>query len=192
MWYHAFLSQRKTEYYNWYKTIKGLFELKVIYFGLCNSPGTFQWMMTSIFWELLYKGTLVNYMDDFVIPAKTEKELEEYTIRFLEIAEKHNLCFKWLKCNFNITEMPILGVWVGNGEVQMKNEKMEDTNKSKECQKLLRLYKLLSTIYQRFQPHHNTIKLTKRQRRMEMERRRTKCIWRIKTKDNDTFSTSPI
>jgi len=51
-------------------------------------------MMTSIFRELLHEGTLANYMDDFVIPAKTEKELEECTIRFLKIAEKYNLCFK--------------------------------------------------------------------------------------------------
>jgi len=28
---------------------KRLFEPKVMYFGLCNSPGTFQRMMTSIF-----------------------------------------------------------------------------------------------------------------------------------------------
>ena len=33
-------------------------------------------------------------MDDFVIPAKTMKELEKRTIRFLKIVEKHNLCFK--------------------------------------------------------------------------------------------------
>jgi len=30
-------------------TNKGLFEPKVMYFGLCNSPGIFQQMMTSIF-----------------------------------------------------------------------------------------------------------------------------------------------
>ena len=30
-------------------TNKGLFEPQVMYFGLCNSPGTFQWMMNSIF-----------------------------------------------------------------------------------------------------------------------------------------------
>jgi len=66
--------------------------------------------MTSIFRELLHEGTLANYMDDFVIPAKTEKELEERTIRFLKIAEKHNLCFKRSKCDFNATEIPILGV----------------------------------------------------------------------------------
>jgi len=36
--------------------------------------------MNSIFQELLYKGVLENYMDDFVVPAKTMKELEERTI----------------------------------------------------------------------------------------------------------------
>jgi len=66
-------------------------------------------------------------MDDFVIPEKIEKELEECTIRFLKIAEKHNLCFKWSKCDFNATEIPILGVQVGNGEVQIKEEKVKVT-----------------------------------------------------------------
>jgi len=75
-------------------TNKGLFEPQVMYFELCNSPGTFQRMMNSIFRELLHEGVLANYMDDFMIPAKTIKELEERTIRFLKIVEKHNLCFK--------------------------------------------------------------------------------------------------
>ena len=35
-------------------TNKGLFELQVMYFGLCNLPETFQRMINSIFWELLY------------------------------------------------------------------------------------------------------------------------------------------
>jgi len=34
-------------------------------------------MMNSIFQELLYEGVLANYMDDFVIPARTMEELEE-------------------------------------------------------------------------------------------------------------------
>ena len=33
-------------------------------------------------------------MDNFVIPAKTEKELEKRINKFLKIVEKHNLCFK--------------------------------------------------------------------------------------------------
>jgi len=59
---------------------KGLFEPQVIYFGLCNSPRTFQWMMNSIFQKLLHKGVLANYMDNFMILAKNMKELEERTI----------------------------------------------------------------------------------------------------------------
>jgi len=50
--------------------------------------------MNSIFQELLHEGVLANYMDNFVIPAKTMEELEEQMVRFLKIAEKHNLCFK--------------------------------------------------------------------------------------------------
>ena len=61
-------------------TNKGLFELQVMCFGLCNSPETFQRMMNSIFRELLHEGVLANYMDDLVIPARTMKELEERMI----------------------------------------------------------------------------------------------------------------
>jgi len=59
-------------------------------------------MMNSIFREILHEGVLANYMDDFIISAKSMKELEERTIRFLKIVEKYNLCFKKSKCNFNI------------------------------------------------------------------------------------------
>jgi len=64
-------------------------------------------------------------MDDFIIPAKTMEELEERMIRFLKIAEKHNLCFKRSKCNFNMEEISILGVIVGKGQVNMEQEKIK-------------------------------------------------------------------
>jgi len=65
-----------------------------MYFELYNSPGTFQRMINSIFQKLLHEEVLANYINDFVIPMKTMEELEEQTVRFLKIAEKHNLCFK--------------------------------------------------------------------------------------------------
>jgi len=77
-------------------------------------------MMNSIFWKLLHEEILANYMDYFIILAKTIKELEEQTIRFLKVTEKHNLCFKWSKCNFNIKGIPILGVVIGKGQVKME------------------------------------------------------------------------
>jgi len=38
----------------------------------------------------------------------------------LRIAEKYNLCFKQLKYNFDMEEIPILGVIVGKGQVKME------------------------------------------------------------------------
>jgi len=46
-------------------------------------------------------------------------------VRFLKIAEKHNLCFKQSKCNFNIEEIHILGIIVGKGQVKMEQEKIK-------------------------------------------------------------------
>ena len=117
-------------------TNKGLFELQVMYFGLCNSLETFQRMMNSIFRKLLHKGVLANYIDDFIISAKTKKELEEKTIWFLKIVEKHNLCFKQSKCDFDVEEIPILGVIVRKGQVKIEQEKIKIVKEWKTLMKI--------------------------------------------------------
>ena len=81
--------------------------------------------MNSIFQELLHEGVLANYMDNFIIPAKMMKKLEERTIWFLKIVEKHNLCFKQSKYDFNMEEISILGVIVGKGQIKMEQEKIK-------------------------------------------------------------------
>ncbi len=96
-------------------------------------------MMNSIFWKLLHEGILANYIDDFIITAKIMEELEERTIRFLKIAEKHNLCFKQSKCDFNMEENFYPKGNSGKGTSQdgtredKGSERMENTNKSQRC-----------------------------------------------------------
>ena len=87
--------------------------------------------MNSIFQELLYEGVLANYMDNFVIPAKDMRELEERTIQFLKITERYNLYFKQSKCDFNMEKIPILEVIVGKGQVQMETDKVKTVKKWK-------------------------------------------------------------
>jgi len=53
------------------------------------------------------------------------KKLKEQIVCFLKIAEKHDLCFKRLKCDFNMEEIPILGVVVGRGQVQIETNKVK-------------------------------------------------------------------
>ena len=123
-----------------------------MYFRLCNLPGTFQRMMNSIFQKLLHKEVLVNYMDNFVVLAKTIKELKEQTIRFLKIAEKHNLCFKRSKCDFNMEEIPILGVIVGKGQVKMEQKKIKAIKEWKILMKVKDIESFLgfANFYRRF------------------------------------------
>ena len=108
--------------------------------------------MNSIFQKLLYKGVLANYMDDFVISTKTKKELEERKIWFLKIAKKHNLCLKQSKCNFNVEEIPILGVVIEWEEVQMENNKVKEVKEWKTLIKIKEVESFLgfANFYQRF------------------------------------------
>ena len=57
-----------------FKTNKGLFEPTVMFFGLCNSPATFQAMMNEIFKDMLDEEWIVIYMDNILIFSKDQKE----------------------------------------------------------------------------------------------------------------------
>src|SRR6266571_1195085 len=50
-----------------FKTNLGLYEPCVMFFGLTNSPSTFQTMMDTIFRDLTATGEVVIYMDDILI-----------------------------------------------------------------------------------------------------------------------------
>ena len=91
-------------------------------------------------------------MNDFVILAKTMEELEERTIRFLKIAEKHNLCFKRSKCNFNMEEIPILGVIVGRRQVKIEQENIKAVKEWKMLMKVKDVESFLrfANFYQHF------------------------------------------
>jgi hypothetical protein len=51
-------------------TNEGLFEPTVMFFGLTNSPATFQTMMNTIFASEVAEGWLTIYMDDMAIHTK--------------------------------------------------------------------------------------------------------------------------
>jgi hypothetical protein len=51
-------------------TPEGLFKPTVMFFGLTNSPATFQMIMNTIFQREVALGWLLVYMDDIVIHTK--------------------------------------------------------------------------------------------------------------------------
>ena len=46
-----------------FKTNKGLFEPTVMFFGMCNSPATFQSMMDATFSDMIDDNAVIIYMD---------------------------------------------------------------------------------------------------------------------------------
>ena len=58
-------------------TNRGLFEPLVMFFGMTNSPATFQTMMNDIFRNLIVEGIVVVYLDDILIFTKTKEEHEQ-------------------------------------------------------------------------------------------------------------------
>ena len=67
-----------------FRTNRGLFEPLVMFFGLTNSPATFQTMMNDIFQEEIAEGWVVIYMDDILVFSKDEKQHQEQVKRILE------------------------------------------------------------------------------------------------------------
>ena len=55
-------------------TPRGLFEPVVMFFGMTNSPATFQAMMDGIFADLLLEGWMVIYIDDILIFSTNMEE----------------------------------------------------------------------------------------------------------------------
>ena len=89
----------------------------VMFFGMCNSPATFQSMMDFIFIKEIKEGVTIVYMDDILIYATTLELLEKYTKRVLQKLRDHDLFLKAKKCKFNKTKMEYLRLVVEEGKI---------------------------------------------------------------------------
>ncbi len=104
-----------------------------MFFGLTNSPATFQMMMNTIFHTEVAQGWLSVYMDDIAIhtkrkPNETEQQHIErhclYTHHMLHKLEQNNLYLKPEKCDFEKKEIDYLSVIVSNSKMQMDPKKL--------------------------------------------------------------------
>ena len=102
-----------------FRTNCGLFEPLIMYFGLTNSPATFQTMMDEIFEDLISEGVVVVYLDDILIFTETLDEHRRITRRALELLEKHKLYLRADKCEFEKTTVEYLGVIISHNSVAM-------------------------------------------------------------------------
>ena len=73
-----------------FRTRYGLFEYKVMPFGLANTSATFQNMMNEIFRDMIDLGVII-YLDDILIYSENEQDHVALVKRVLERLQEHQL-----------------------------------------------------------------------------------------------------
>ena len=97
-----------------------------MFFGLTNSPTTFQTMMNAIFAKEIAEGWLIVYMDDILIATRDNQEFHDRCMhRMLNKLKEHHLYLKPEKCIFNQKRIEFLGVILEDGTIQMDPAKVK-------------------------------------------------------------------
>ena len=76
----------------------GSFEPTVMFFGMTNSPATFQAMMNEILRDIINKGKVATFVDDILVGTETEKGHDKIVEEILKRLEKNDLYVKSEKC----------------------------------------------------------------------------------------------
>jgi len=90
-----------------------------MFFGMTNSPATFQTMMNDIFRTLIAKGIIVVYLDNILIFTETEEEHKQVVQRVLEVLAEHKLFLRPEKCEFHQKQIEYLGLVISENKVEM-------------------------------------------------------------------------
>ena len=92
---------------------------------MCNSSATLQAIMDVIFKDMIEGTLIIVYMDDILIFAKTQEELERITKMVLQRLQDNDLFLKPKKCEFNKTKMEYLGLIIQEGQLAMDPVKVK-------------------------------------------------------------------
>jgi hypothetical protein len=103
---------------------KGHFKPTMMFFGMCNSPATFQAMMDDIFMTMIDNQLVIVYIDNILIFADTKEELQRITKLVLEKLREHNLFLKAKKCKFCQIRIEYLGMIIKEGKISMDAVKL--------------------------------------------------------------------
>uniref|UniRef100_A0A0W0G5Q8 Reverse transcriptase-rnase h-integrase n=2 Tax=Moniliophthora roreri TaxID=221103 RepID=A0A0W0G5Q8_MONRR len=107
-----------------FKTNRGLFEPTVMFFGLMNSPATFQAFMDDILQDFMAEGWCLVYMDDILIYSATKDQHRERTLRLMQQLKEQDLYLKPHKCKFDVSEIDFLGLVIRPGQISMDPTKL--------------------------------------------------------------------
>jgi len=101
------------------------FEPTVMFFGMTNSPATFQAMMNEILRDLINEGKVAAFVDDVLVGTETEEGHDEIVKEILRRLEENDLYIKPEKCVWKARKIGFLGVVIGPNGIEMEAEKVD-------------------------------------------------------------------
>ncbi|CAM8959439.1 unnamed protein product [Rhodiola kirilowii] len=102
----------------------GTFAFRRMSFGLCNAPGTFQRVVTSIFSDMI--GSFIEvFMDDFTVHGDSFDACLGNLSTVLERCISMNLVLNYEKCHFMVTHGVVLGHIVSKEGVEVDKAKID-------------------------------------------------------------------
>ena len=95
----------------------------IIFFGLCNSPSSFQFFINEILHNFL-DVFCTAYLDDILIYSDNEKEHDEHVYLILVHLQEFRLYVDIKKCVFKTWEIFYLGLFIGVDSICMDPQKI--------------------------------------------------------------------
>eukprot|EP00253_Pinus_taeda_P014788 PITA_14788 len=119
----------------------GTFAYRVLPFGLCNAPATFQRAVLGIFSDLIHDCVEV-YMDDFTVYGDSFEEALENLEKVLIRCKETNLSLSHEKCFMMFTKGIVLGHHISGDGIKVDRSKVEVISKLPipNCQKDVRSF----------------------------------------------------
>ena len=147
---------------------EGSFKLMVMFFGLTNSPVTFQIMMNKLLRDLINIEKVVVFIDNVIIETESEERYDKLVAEVIKRLEENDLYMKLEKYKWKVREVEFLEVVIGKDRIKMEEKKVKDIldQLTPKCIKDVQKFLELANYYRQFiedftfiaKPLHNIVR----------------------------------
>ena len=106
--------------------LEGAFELMIMFFGLTNSPATFQTMMNDLLKDMIEAGNVATFSNNVIVGIETEEKHDKLVEEALKRIVKNDLFVKLKKCVWKVREIGFLEVMIEPDSIRIEKKKVQE------------------------------------------------------------------
>ena len=106
-------------------TLEESFEPIVMFFGLTNSPATFQTIMNELLRDLINTRKVAAFINDIIVGTEDDEGHNKMVAEVIRRLEENDLYVKPEKYKWKVRKVGFLGVVIGLEGIKMEEEKVK-------------------------------------------------------------------